>query len=151
MIPPEILEDIKRVVDYLYEAEAEDYEELYFEETNLDVSVLEAAALSDPEGNHIFCTVVKLKKFLEGNVTETYDIVKERIVIVVEGGVVQNIMTDNPESEVVCFLVDYDNLKEGQTEPPGEWEPELNPAEVELCATGEHPDIKKYLEANNHD
>jgi hypothetical protein len=63
----------------------------------------------------------------------------ERIVIVVEGGVVQNIMTDNPRSNVVCFLVDYDNLKGGQTEPPGEWCPELNPEEVELCATGEHP------------
>jgi hypothetical protein len=72
----------------------------------------------------------------------------ERIVIVVEGGVVQNIMTDNPRSEVSCFLVDYDNLKGGQTEPPGEWYLELNPAEVELCATGEHPDIKKYLEEN---
>lgn len=72
----------------------------------------------------------------------------ERIVIVVEGGVVQHIMTDNPESRVACFLVDYDNLKGGQTTTPGEWPPELNPEQVELCVTGEHPDMKQYLDRN---
>ena len=65
MIDKSIIEAIKDVVDYLYEDEANDYEQNNFRETNLDSSVLEASAINDPEGIHIFCSVVKLKKFLE--------------------------------------------------------------------------------------
>lgn len=35
-----------------------------------------------------------------------------RVLIVVEGGVVQEIMSDVP---IICILKDFDNLKEGDT------------------------------------
>ena len=71
-----------------------------------------------------------------------------RLVIVVEGGVVQNVMADKSMADVEVHLLDYDNLRAGQKDPTVEQWVEINPSQVELVISGEHPDVKQYVEAN---
>jgi len=70
------------------------------------------------------------------------------IVIIVEGGVVQGVMVANDQLNVSVYLLDYDNLKAGQKEPVIEQLVEVNPPAVESVISGEHPDVKKYVEQN---
>lgn len=74
---------------------------------------------------------------------------QRRMVIVVEGGVVQNVMTDKSMADVEVHLLDFDNLRGGQIDPTVELGVEVNPEQVELVISGEHEDVKKYVERNN--
>jgi hypothetical protein len=68
-----------------------------------------------------------------------------KLVIVVSGGVVQNVMADKSMSDVEVHLLDYDNLAAGQSEPTVEQWVEVNPSQVRLVLAGQHEDQLKYL------
>ena len=68
MLEKEVLKEIQKIVDYLYEAEADDFEEVYFtDETNVSQERLEEEALkyNSLDFHHIFCSVVRLKNYLK--------------------------------------------------------------------------------------
>jgi hypothetical protein len=142
----EILDEIQAVIEDFYEDEATFYEESFFpEEENVSIERLEEHALNQPKPyRYLFSTLAQLKKFVD-----TYK--DRRMVIVVSGGVVQNVMADQSMSDVEVHLLDYDNLKAGQTSPTVEQWVEVNPEQVEMVIAGEHPDQKEYLEHNQEE
>lgn len=70
-----------------------------------------------------------------------------KIVVIVEGGIIQNILTNRLENPMV-LVVDWDNAKVGGPLGDVVYDPvlEYNPEEVELLHTGKHPDLLKYEE-----
>ena len=67
-LTPELIEDIRRVIEYLREDEQEDFASVQQEEGNLDEDSTDdeiedlAASLDD----HVFCRIVRLERFLVG-------------------------------------------------------------------------------------
>jgi hypothetical protein len=67
MLDESILAEIQKLVDYLYEDEANDYEQTFpTTETNLSTEALEELALSGESSDHIFVSVAKVSRYLKG-------------------------------------------------------------------------------------
>lgn len=65
-----------------------------------------------------------------------------KLIIVVDGGVVQNVLTDTINLGVDVHLLNYDDLFASKGDPAGLLELEVDPKEVALVISGKHPSIK---------